>query len=90
MFAIQILMVLASMGSYYLNRVVAKVRYGGKRISNCESPLTDSGVINSIVSMVVCFAASKLLPGDFTVPQMVNGVLTDVPLRSLWWVLSAN
>jgi K(+)-stimulated pyrophosphate-energized sodium pump len=89
MFAIQTLMVLASLGSYHLNRVLAKVRYGGKKNFNWESPLTDLVWTTSIVSMGVCFAASKLLLGDLTVPQMVNGVLTDAPLKNLWWVLSA-
>jgi len=89
LFAIQSLMILASLGSFYFNMAVANIRYGGKKDFNWEAPLTDLVWITSIVSILVCFAASKFLLGDFTVPQMVNGVLADVPLKNLWWVLSA-
>jgi K(+)-stimulated pyrophosphate-energized sodium pump len=89
LFAIQTLMVLASLGSYYLNRITSVARYGGKKNFNWEAPLTDLVWTTSIVSIVVCFGASKILLGDFTLPQTINGVLTDVPLKNLWWVLSA-
>jgi K(+)-stimulated pyrophosphate-energized sodium pump len=89
LFAIQTLMVLASLLSYYINRITSTMRFGGKKNFNWESPLTELVWTTSLVSMVVCFGASKLLLGDLTVPQMVNGVLTDVPLKNLWWVLSA-
>jgi K(+)-stimulated pyrophosphate-energized sodium pump len=89
LFAIQTLMVIASLGSFYLNKIVANARYGGKKDFNWEAPLTDLVWITSIISMLVCFAASKFLLGDFTIPQTVNGVLTDVPLKNLWWILSA-
>jgi K(+)-stimulated pyrophosphate-energized sodium pump len=89
LFAIQTLMVLASLGSYYLNRITSVARYGGKKNFNWEAPLTDLVWTTSIVSILVCFGASKILLGDFTLPQTINGVLTDVPLKNLWWVLSA-
>ncbi len=89
MFAIQALMVITSLASFYLNKAIAQVRYGGRSNFNWEAPLTDLVWITSIVSILVCFGASKLLLGDFTIPQMVEGVLTDVPLPNLWWVLSA-
>ena len=89
LFAIQSLMVLASLGSYYVNRIMARARYGGKKNFNWEAPLTDLVWTTSLVSIAVCFGASKLLLGDFTIPQMVQGTLTDVPLKNLWWVLSA-
>ena len=89
MFAIQSLMVLASLGSFYFNFAVAKFRYSANKDFNWEAPLTDLVWITSIVSILVCFGASKLLLGDFTIPQMVNGVLTDVALPDLWWVLSS-
>jgi K(+)-stimulated pyrophosphate-energized sodium pump len=82
LFAIQGLMVVASLVSFYSNMVVANVRYGGKKNFNWEAPLTDLVWITSIVSIIVCFFASKFLLGDFT---DANGV----PLKSLWWVLSA-
>ncbi len=64
LFAIQSLMVLASLGSFYFNKVVANVRYGGKKNFNWEAPLTDLVWITSIVSIIVCFVASKFLLGD--------------------------
>jgi len=89
MFAIQVLMVLTSLGSFYFNRAVATFRYGGKKDFDWEAPLTDLVWITSIVSILVCFGASKLLLGDFTTTQMVDGTMKDVPLANLWWVLSA-
>ncbi len=89
LFAIQALMVIASLGSFYFNMTVAKIRYGGKKDFNWESPLSDLVWITCIVSIFVCFGASKLLLGDFSIPRMISGVLTDVPLKNLWWVLSA-
>ena len=89
MFAIQVLMVLASLGSFYFNLAVSKARYGGKKDFNWEAPLTDLVWITSIVSILVCFGASKLLLGDFTITRTVDGVPRDVALPNLWWVLSA-
>ncbi len=82
LFAIQGLMVLASLASFYFNKAVAKVRYGGKKNFNWEAPLTDLVWITSIVSILVCFVATKLLLGDF---KDANGT----PQPDLWWVLSA-
>ena len=87
MFAIQSLMVLASVGSFYFNMFVAKIRYGSQKDFNWEGPLTDLVWITSIVSIAVCFAASKLLLGDFTISQTVDGVTKNVILKDLWWVL---
>jgi K(+)-stimulated pyrophosphate-energized sodium pump len=85
MFAIQVLMVLTSLGSFYFNMAVANFRYGGKKDFDWEAPLTDLVWITSIVSILVCFGASKLLLGDFTITQ--DGA--TVPLPNLWWVISA-
>jgi K(+)-stimulated pyrophosphate-energized sodium pump len=89
LFAIQSLMVLASLGSFYLNKIIATARYGGKKNFNWEAPLTDLVWITSIISIIVCFVATKFLLGNFSIPEMKDGVLTDVPLSNLWWVLSA-
>ena len=94
MFAIQVLMVLTSLGSFYFNMVVANFRYGGKKDFDWEAPLTDLVWITSIVSILVCFGASKLLLGDFAIP---TGIMTTLgaptelskPLPNLWWVLSS-
>jgi K(+)-stimulated pyrophosphate-energized sodium pump len=89
LFAIQSLMVLASLGSFYLNKAVATARYGGKKNFNWEAPLTDLVWITSIISIIVCFVATKFLLGNFSVSEMKDGVLADMPLSNLWWVLSA-
>src|SRR5450631_870220 len=93
LFAIQGLMVLASLGSFYFNMIVANVRYGGKKNFNWEAPLTDLVWITSIVSIIVCFIASKLLLGDFAIKimEMDKGVAHwyEHALPNLWWVLSA-
>ncbi|HEY1490299.1 MAG TPA: sodium-translocating pyrophosphatase, partial [Verrucomicrobiae bacterium] len=89
MFAIQSLMVLASLGSFYFNSAVAKFRYSANKDFNWEAPLTDLVWITSIVSILVCFGASKLLLGDFTISQTADGATTEVALPDLWWVLSA-
>src|SRR5271170_2649204 len=67
LFAIQGLMVLASLGSFYLNKVIATARYGGKKNFNWEAPLTDLVWITSIISIIVCFVATKFLLGDFAI-----------------------
>ncbi len=93
LFAIQALMVLSSLGSFYLNKVIAQARYGGKKDFNWEAPLTDLVWITSIVSILVCFGASKLLLGDFEMPGATLSTITQTelskPLPNLWWVLSA-
>jgi K(+)-stimulated pyrophosphate-energized sodium pump len=98
LFAIQGLMVLASLGSFYLNKIIATARYGGKKNFNWEAPLTDLVWITSIVSILVCFGASKILLGDFalshgTMSEAGANSLTQTtfsqPLPNLWWVLSA-
>ena len=94
LFAIQSLMVLASLGSFYLNKVIATARYGGKKNFNWEAPLTDLVWITSIISIIVCFVATKFLLGDFAITktiipdaQTTNYIIQ--PLHNLWWVLSA-
>jgi len=89
MFAIQALMVLASLGSFYFNMALARARYGSDKNFNWEAPLTDLVWITSLVSIVTCFGASKLLLGDFTVTQTVEGAVREVPLPNLWWILSS-
>ncbi|MGC9940333.1 MAG: sodium-translocating pyrophosphatase [Verrucomicrobiota bacterium] len=100
LFAIQTLMVIASMVSFGLNKVLAIARYGGKKEFNWEAPLTDLVWITSVVSILVCFGASKILLGDFAIQEAVfsappggyAAVLQSVQqkaLPNLWWELSA-
>src|SRR6266481_782066 len=50
LFAIQTLMVLASLASFYVNKFVSQIRYGGKKDFNWESPLTDLVWINCVLA----------------------------------------
>ena len=84
LFAVQTLMILASLGSFYLNKIVANIRYGREKNFNWEAPLTDLVWITSIVSILVGFGASKLLLGDFVIPG-----IGGIHLPDLWWILSA-
>jgi K(+)-stimulated pyrophosphate-energized sodium pump len=88
MFAIQALMVLASLGSFYFNMALAKARYSADKNFNWEAPLTDLVWITSLVSIIACFAASKLLLGDFTM-TVADGAASETPLPDLWWVISS-
>ncbi len=65
-FVIQSLMVLASLGSFYVNKAVSSSLYGNKKDFNWEQPLTNLVWLTSIVSIVAAFVASKFLLGDFT------------------------
>jgi K(+)-stimulated pyrophosphate-energized sodium pump len=90
MFAIQALMVITSLVSFYFNMALAKARYGGDKNFNWEAPLTDLVWITSIVSIAACFGASKLLLGDFTMPNTDPAIQQGtVALPNLWWVISA-
>jgi K(+)-stimulated pyrophosphate-energized sodium pump len=89
LFAIQALMVLSSLGSFYLNKIFVQMRYCGVIKFNWEEPLTQLVWTTSIVSILICFGATKLLLGDLAVSKMVQGVSVTMPLPNLWWVLSA-
>ena len=63
LFAIQTLMVIASLGSYYLNRITSTARYGGKKNFNWESPLTELVWTTSIVSIAGLFRRQQTVAG---------------------------
>jgi K(+)-stimulated pyrophosphate-energized sodium pump len=80
-FAMRILMVLTSIGSYEANKVASKALFGKDKGFNWEHPLTNLVWLTSIVSIVVTFVASKMLLGDFADAK-------GVAQPDLWWVLS--
>ncbi|MGA3283521.1 MAG: sodium-translocating pyrophosphatase [Verrucomicrobiota bacterium] len=80
-FAIQSLMVLASLGSFYVNKALSHSLYNDKKNFNWEQPLTNLIWMTSIVSIAAAFIASKFLLGDFT-----DATGTADP--NLWWVLA--
>ena len=77
-FAMRILMILTSLASYFVNDVISKAAFAGKKEFNFEHPLTNLVWITSLVSIAVTFAASYFLLGD----------MTD-QYQNLWWALSA-
>ncbi|HXR48050.1 MAG TPA: sodium-translocating pyrophosphatase [Candidatus Limnocylindrales bacterium] len=80
-FAIQSLMVLASLGSFYVNKAVSNSLYNNKKDFNWEQPLTNLVWLTSIVSIAVAFTASKFLLGG-----VANAAGNPDP--NLWWVLA--
>jgi K(+)-stimulated pyrophosphate-energized sodium pump len=74
-FAMRVLMIVASGASYLINEAVARGRYAGVAKMNFEAPLTSLVWLTSIVSVVTTYAASYIL-----IPDLGDG--------SLWWKLS--
>jgi K(+)-stimulated pyrophosphate-energized sodium pump len=74
-FAMRILMIVASGASYLINEAIARGRYAGATRMNFEAPLTSLVWLTSIVSVVTTYAASYVL-----IPNLGDG--------TLWWKLS--
>jgi K(+)-stimulated pyrophosphate-energized sodium pump len=75
-FAMRIMMVIASVGSYWVNDAIAKGRYAAADKMDFEQPLTFLVWLTSAVSIVLTYLVSYLL-----IPSL-NGDTT------LWWKLS--
>ena len=75
-FAIRIMMIGASVGSYVINETISKARWSDADVLDFEAPLTNLVWITSIVSVVLTFVASRAL-----IPDLGDG--------SMWWKLSA-
>jgi K(+)-stimulated pyrophosphate-energized sodium pump len=75
-FAMRVMMVVASALSYFINDAMAKAKYANVKKMNFEHPLTMLVWLTSIVSVVITYIASYLLIPD----------LGGDP--SLWWKLS--
>jgi K(+)-stimulated pyrophosphate-energized sodium pump len=75
-FAMRIMMVVASIGSYFVNEAVATARYKDADRMNFEAPLTSLVWLTSIVSIILTFVVSRLL-----IPNIGNE-------PTLWWKLS--
>ena len=76
LFAMRILMILASLGSYLLNEGMSRTLYGRDNDFDLEAPLTNLVWITSVVSILVTFLASYLLLGGL------------VGHEGLWWNLA--
>ncbi|MFI5236723.1 MAG: sodium-translocating pyrophosphatase [Ignavibacteriales bacterium] len=62
-FAMRIMMIITSILSFGINRVISQVRYSKKDEIDFEHPLTSLVWITSIVSIIVTFAVSKMMIG---------------------------
>src|SRR6476619_5439874 len=76
-FAMRIMMVIASAVSYFINEAVARGKYQDAAEMNYEAPLTTLVWLTSIVSVILTYVVSYLLIPD------IGGD------ASLWWKLSA-
>jgi K(+)-stimulated pyrophosphate-energized sodium pump len=75
-FAMRIVMVVASGGSYLLNEMMAKAQYANVQKMNYEAPLTRLVWLTSVVSIAATYLASWYL-------------IRDLGDGSLWWKLSS-
>ncbi|MEK7684307.1 MAG: sodium-translocating pyrophosphatase [Verrucomicrobiota bacterium] len=81
LFVMRALMIVTSLVSYFVNEVISKAMFAGKKDFDFEAPLTHLVWLTSAVSIAVTFVASKVLLGDF---KDAAGVTQP----ALWWVLS--
>jgi K(+)-stimulated pyrophosphate-energized sodium pump len=76
LFAMRIWMVIASVGSYWINGAIARRRYSGASHMNFEAPLTSLVWLTSLVSIAITFGVSYQL-----IPRLGDG--------TMWWKLAA-
>jgi K(+)-stimulated pyrophosphate-energized sodium pump len=76
-FAMRIMMVISSAGSYFINEAIAKARYQNLPKFNYEAPLTFLVWLTSIVSIILTYVVSY-----FLIPDLGGDT-------SLWWKLSS-
>jgi K(+)-stimulated pyrophosphate-energized sodium pump len=76
-FVMRIIMVITSVGSYFLNESVAKARYSKSDHMNFEAPLTSLVWITSIVSIALTYLISNLM-----IPSLGGD-------STLWWKLAS-
>src|SRR5687767_4114439 len=76
LFAMRIVMIIASGLSYMINEMLAKARYANAARMNFEAPLTTLVWLTSIVSVIATYIVSYIL-----IPDLGDG--------TLWWKLSS-
>jgi K(+)-stimulated pyrophosphate-energized sodium pump len=79
-FVMRVLMILTSIGSFYINRTLSQMRFGSQDDFDFEKPLTSLVWITSILSIAVTFIVSYLMLGP--------GSGAPAELQKLWLVLS--
>ena len=79
-FVMRVLMILTSIGSFYINKALSGLRFGSKEEFDFEQPLTSLDMITSILSIAVTFVISYYMLG--------SGSGVPGQLDKLWLVLS--
>ncbi|NLB88347.1 MAG: sodium-translocating pyrophosphatase [Syntrophomonadaceae bacterium] len=79
-FVMRVLMIVTSIGSFYINRALSEARYGNKDDMDFEQPLTNLVWITSVFSIIVTYVVSYYILGPG------SGVTNE--LTSLWLVLA--
>jgi K(+)-stimulated pyrophosphate-energized sodium pump len=74
-FAMRIMMVIASVASYWINEALAKAKYGAADVMNFEAPLTFLVWLTSVVSVVLTYVVSYAL-----ISELGDG--------TMWWKLA--
>ncbi|MBI5200084.1 MAG: sodium-translocating pyrophosphatase [Elusimicrobia bacterium] len=74
-FVMRVLMIITSIGSYWVNGAISRARFADADHFDFETPLTSLVWVTSLLSMVVTYAVSSALLGD-----MAGG---------LWWKLAS-
>src|SRR5512140_66177 len=74
LFVMRVLMIVASVASYWINAAIGKAKYENAQKINFEAPLTSLVWITSILSVAITYVASYLL-----IPDLPGG---------LWWKLA--
>ncbi|OJY30018.1 MAG: sodium-translocating pyrophosphatase [Myxococcales bacterium 68-20] len=91
-FVMRIVMVLASVVSYFINDALARAKFGNADKMNFEQPLTQLVIITSIVSVILTFIVSKELIPGMTAEELAAarqaGQMVGITDQSLWWKLS--
>jgi K(+)-stimulated pyrophosphate-energized sodium pump len=75
-FAMRVMMVIASVGSYFINESIAHARFAKVDRMDFEQPLTSLVWLTSLVSIALTFLVSAVL-----IPDLGDG--------TLWWKLAA-
>ncbi|MBM3163168.1 MAG: sodium-translocating pyrophosphatase [Chlorobi bacterium] len=75
-FAMRLVMILASALSYWVNDAIAKIKYASAQEMNFEKPLISLVWLTSIVSIVLTFVASNLL-------------ISNLGDGTMWWKLAS-
>jgi K(+)-stimulated pyrophosphate-energized sodium pump len=79
-FAMRVMMIVSSGGSYFINSAITKARYKHAKKMNYEGPLTSLVWLTSVVSIILTFVVSYLLIGGSTDVGQTHG--------DYWWMLS--